>query len=112
MFFRYYEEIRLMPKISEHEMNMILAEESRDHAQDFMMFSALNELYTYVNQNKEMLFDELNRNEFALQENLPEKFQKLLDTIEVMPDTLINNESLDKYNSKSRLMANSNSRFY
>ncbi|KAI1715743.1 plexin cytoplasmic rasGAP domain-containing protein [Ditylenchus destructor] len=94
---RYYDEIRLMPSITDHEMNMLLAEESRDHAQDFLIYSALNELYTYINQNKEMIFEELN--------------QKLLDTMEVVPDTVIvNNGSLDNYNSKSRLMANS--RFY
>lgn len=92
-------------------MSMILAEESREHAKDFLIFSALNELYVYVSQNKEIIFEEFNQNEFALQQKLPEKFQKLLDTMEIVPDTLIiNNGSLDNYNSKSRLM--SNSRFY
>jgi plexin A len=110
---RYYADIQKLPPISDQDMNSLLAEESREHERDFLVFSALNELYVYVNQNKEMIFDELNQNEVALQQHLPEKFQKLLDTMEVMPDALIiSNGSLDGYNSKSRLMANSNSRFY
>lgn len=102
-----------MPPIPEKEMSAYLVEESRAHSREFMVFSALNELYVYVNQNKEMIFEELNQNEFALQQGLPEKFQNMLQTMEVPPDTIImNNGSLDNYNSKSRLMSNSNSRFY
>ena len=41
---------------------MLLVEESRENAQELnTCFSALNELYTYVNQNREMIFDELNQ---------------------------------------------------
>lgn len=63
-------------------MNAMLAEESRDHSHDFLVFSALNELYVYVNQNKEMIFEELSQSEVALQLHLPEKFQKLLGTVD------------------------------
>jgi plexin A len=104
----YYRSIREMPPVREEQMNAMLAEESRAHANDFRVFSGLNELYNYVQQNKEAIADELNSSELCLNQGLPEKFNKLLATMEVMPET---NGSLEyNYNSKSRLM--SNSRFY
>ena len=53
----------------------MLAEESRAHADEFRVFSALSELYTYVQQNKEAVADALSQNDVALAHNLPEKFQ-------------------------------------
>lgn len=102
-----------MPPVREEQMSAMLSEESRLHANDFRVFSALNELYGYVQQNKEAISDELNTNELCLNAGLPEKFNKLLATMEVVPDSM-NNGSLENYNynSKSRLMSNSANRFY
>lgn len=102
-----------MPSIPDDQMNAMLAEESRAHANDFRVYSALNELYVYVHQNKEAIAEELNSNEMSLNQGLPEKFARLLTTMDVVPDPL-NNGSLEgyNYNSKSRLMSNSTNRFY
>lgn len=101
-----------MPPVRDEQMNAMLSEESRLHSDDFRVFSALNELYTYVQQNKEAISEELCSNEVSLNQGLNEKFNKMLATMEVVPDPM-NNGSLDNfnYNSKSRLMSNSN-RFY
>ncbi|KAI6236464.1 hypothetical protein M3Y95_00160400 [Aphelenchoides besseyi] len=109
----YYKSIREMPAVRDEQMSAMLAEESRTHANDFRVFSALNELYVYVQQNKEAIADELGQNDVALNQQLPEKFQKLLDTMEIVPDGAVHNGSgsMENYNSKSRLMSNSN-RFY
>lgn len=95
-------------------MNSFLGQESQAHQRNFLVYSsALNELYVYVNSNRDMIFEELSKNEYALHEQLPERFQAMLATMDVVPDTtLVNNGSLDNYNSKSRLMSGSNSRFY
>jgi plexin A len=108
----YYQSIRQMPPVRDEQMNAMLAEESRLHGNDFRVFSALNELYTYVQQNKEAISEELCSNELSLNQGLNEKFTKMLATMEVVQDPM-NNGSLDNfnYNSKSRLMSNSN-RFY
>jgi tetraacyldisaccharide-1-P 4'-kinase len=112
--FSYYRSIREMPPVRDEQMNAMLNEESRAHTNDFRVFSALNELYSYVQQNKEAISDELNSNELCLNAALPEKFNKLLATMEIVPDSTTNG-SLDNYNynSKSRLMTNSTNRqFY
>ncbi|KAL3114962.1 hypothetical protein niasHT_011398 [Heterodera trifolii] len=117
---RYYATIANMEPISQSDMSMLLADESQEHSQEFMLYSALNELYTYVSQNKEMLFDELAQNEFALQQQLPGALQKLLDTIESPPESLapLNGALLvDAYaDSKARLVQPNaqlgNGRFY
>lgn len=40
-----------MPVISDQDMNAMLAEESRLHANEFNLNSALYELYTWVNSS-------------------------------------------------------------
>lgn len=83
---RFYTQIRDdIEPITDRDMAMLLAEESQEHSNEFMIYSALNELYAYVTQNKELLFEELNQNEFALQQQLPAALQKLLDTMEASP---------------------------
>ncbi|KAF7629263.1 Sema domain-containing protein [Meloidogyne graminicola] len=104
---RFYIQVAETEPISDREMAMLLAEESQEHGQDFMIYSALNELFSYASQNKEMLFEELNQNEFALQQQLPAAFQKLLDTMDVPHDTQLLNGSMlsDTYaDSKTRLV--------
>jgi len=62
-----------------------------------------------------MLFEELSQNEFALQQQLPEALQKLLDTMEVPPDAHLLNGSMllsDTYaDSKTKLVTH-NGNFY
>ncbi|KAI6217562.1 Sema domain-containing protein [Aphelenchoides fujianensis] len=108
----YYKTIREMPPVRDEQMSAMLAEESRTHANDFRVFSALNELFVYVQQNKEAISEELSQNDVAINQQLPEKFVKLLDTMEVVPDGAHSGNSMDGYNSKSRLMSNSTNRFY
>lgn len=101
-----------MPPVREENMNAMLADESRLHGSDFRVFSALNELYNYVHQNKEAIVDELSSNDVSLSQGLAEKFNKMLSTMEVVPDPI--NGSLENYNynSKSRLMSNTTNRYY
>ena len=45
---RYYSDIKSMPAISDQDMNGILAEESRQHRNEFNTNAALYELYQYA----------------------------------------------------------------
>ncbi|VDP12468.1 unnamed protein product [Onchocerca flexuosa] len=70
---RYYAEIREMPPITDQDMNALLAEESRSHSRD-----------RYLEQYKESLREELDMNQFAVNQKLPQKFQDMLNTMECM----------------------------
>jgi len=133
---RFYAEIREMAPIPEEEMRKLLAMESRPYSTEQQLlpntpklFTVLNELYGYVSSQRELLMDELAGNEFALQQRLPEKVQRMFDTMEPNTSTTLgdvvsnagglSNGSLEHgYNSKSRLMGGNgavpgaNSRFY
>jgi len=50
---RYYADIAKLPAISDQDMNAYLAEQSRLHAAEFNMLSALNEIYSYVSKYSE-----------------------------------------------------------
>lgn len=50
---RYYADIAKLPAISDQDMNAYLAEQSRLHAVEFHMLSALNEIYSYVSKYSE-----------------------------------------------------------
>uniref|UniRef100_A0A8C5TZB5 Plexin cytoplasmic RasGAP domain-containing protein n=1 Tax=Malurus cyaneus samueli TaxID=2593467 RepID=A0A8C5TZB5_9PASS len=50
---RYYADIAKLPAISDQDMNAYLAEQSRLHAVEFNMLSALNEIYSYVSKYSE-----------------------------------------------------------
>lgn len=50
---RYYADIAKLPAISDQDMNAYLAEQSRLHATEFNMLSALNEIYSYVSKYSE-----------------------------------------------------------
>lgn len=75
-----------------------------------------------ISHLKELLFEELGQNEFALQQQLPMALQKLLDTMEAPPEAqmMLNGSILmsDAYaESKARLVQpgthlTGNSRFY
>uniref|UniRef100_A0A915PJ57 Sema domain-containing protein n=1 Tax=Setaria digitata TaxID=48799 RepID=A0A915PJ57_9BILA len=91
---RYYAEIRQMPSITDQDMNALLAEESRSHSRDrFHIFSALNELYKYLEQYKESLREELDMNQCAVSQKLPQKFQDMLNTMECVGEHYSNGGS-------------------
>lgn len=71
----YYTEIASLPQISDQEMASILNDESRAHKGIFHVFSALNELYKYLEQYKEQLKEELESSDAAVQQRLHVKFQ-------------------------------------
>jgi plexin A len=49
---QFYAQVGQMEAIPDRDMAILLAEESQEHGHDFMIYSALNELYAYVSQNK------------------------------------------------------------
>lgn len=53
LYGRYYADIAKLPAISDQDMNAYLAEQSRLHAVDFNMLSALSEIYSYVSKYSE-----------------------------------------------------------
>lgn len=102
-----------MPPISEHEMSAYFADESKLHQNQFYIYTALNELYNYVEQYKESIYDELSTNEYANSQGITAKFQQMIDIMSIN-DNLSHhytNGSLDGYNSASKLMFK-DSRFY
>ncbi|VDN56450.1 unnamed protein product [Dracunculus medinensis] len=100
----YYSEIREMPPINEQDMNALLAEESRCHARDrFHIFSALNELYKYLEQYKEQLREELDSNQYAINQKLPQKFQEMLNTMECLSDQCSNGSVGTVINHSNRI---------
>mgnify|MGYP001584965583 CR=1 FL=1 len=56
-------------------MASMLERESRQHKNEFEVFSALNELYKYIEQYKEPLMDALESNEHALASRLNIRLQ-------------------------------------
>uniref|UniRef100_A0AC35U8H4 Sema domain-containing protein n=1 Tax=Rhabditophanes sp. KR3021 TaxID=114890 RepID=A0AC35U8H4_9BILA len=110
---RYYSEIRRMPPISEPEMASYFAEESKLHQNQFYIYTALNELYCYVEQYKEAIFEDLSSNELSNTQGITSKFQQMIEVMSLTDTVSTNyaNGSLDGYNSASRLMSRDN-RFF
>ncbi|CAB3406196.1 unnamed protein product [Caenorhabditis bovis] len=103
----YYTEISRMPPIGDQEMGNILSAESRQHCGEFHVFSALNELYKYLDQYKESIMDALEANEHAQASRLPGRLQDLLALMESDFGRATDYESSTLglgYNSNSRLM--------
>ncbi|VDK55202.1 unnamed protein product [Cylicostephanus goldi] len=71
----YYSDIARLPPISDQDMASLLNEESRVHRGQFHVFSALNELYKYLDQYKEPIMDALEHNEHAQASRLPGRLQ-------------------------------------
>ncbi|RNA23642.1 plexin-A2 isoform X1 [Brachionus plicatilis] len=87
----YYTEIRQMPKISESEMNELLAEESKKHSASFNKNNSLYKLYNdYVKKNRAKLEISLKESQdtqnVSLNQHLNYRLQQviyLMDAIEV-----------------------------
>ncbi|NXX28166.1 PLXA2 protein, partial [Nicator chloris] len=75
---RYYADIAKLPAISDQDMNAYLAEQSRLHAVEFNMLSALNEIYSYVSKYSEELIGALEQDEQARRQRLAYKVEQLI----------------------------------
>lgn len=74
---RYYADIKAMPVISDQDMNAMLAEESRLHANEFNLNSALHELYSYAVKYNEQLILTLDEDEFSCKQRLAYKLEQV-----------------------------------
>ncbi|XP_066998157.2 plexin A3 [Anabrus simplex] len=74
---RYYSDIKMMPAISDQDMNAMLAEESRLHASEFNTNCALHELYTYAVKYNEQLTVTLEEDEFSQKQRLAYKLEQV-----------------------------------
>nr|XP_033773736.1 plexin-A2 isoform X1 [Geotrypetes seraphini]XP_033773738.1 plexin-A2 isoform X1 [Geotrypetes seraphini]XP_033773739.1 plexin-A2 isoform X1 [Geotrypetes seraphini]XP_033773740.1 plexin-A2 isoform X1 [Geotrypetes seraphini] len=75
---RYYADIAKLPAISDQDMNAYLAEQSRMHAVEFNMLSALNEIYSYVSKYSEEIVEALEQDEQACRQRLAYKVEQLI----------------------------------
>ncbi|KAF8785202.1 plexin-A2-like isoform X2 [Argiope bruennichi] len=74
---RYYQDIQLMPAISDQDMNAMLAEESRLHAHEFNTNVALYELYSYAVKYNDQLMQTLEEDEFSRKNKLAWKLEQV-----------------------------------
>ncbi|KAK4872260.1 hypothetical protein RN001_016384 [Aquatica leii] len=74
---RYYSDIKMMPAISDQDMNAMLAEESRLHTTEFNTNCALQELYTYAMKYNEQLMVTLEEDEFSQKQRLAYKLEQV-----------------------------------
>ncbi|KFM60857.1 Plexin-A2, partial [Stegodyphus mimosarum] len=74
---RYYQDIQLMPAISDQDMNAMLAEESRLHAHEFNTNVALYELYRYAVKYNDQLIQTLEEDEFSRKNKLAWKLEQV-----------------------------------
>ncbi|XP_015599492.1 plexin-A2 [Cephus cinctus] len=74
---RYYSDIKIMPAISDQDMNAMLAEESRLHTTEFNTNCALYELYTYAVKYNEQLTVTLEEDEFSQKQRLAYKLEQV-----------------------------------
>ncbi|CAJ0569001.1 unnamed protein product, partial [Mesorhabditis spiculigera] len=101
----YYTDIQRMGPIPDAEMQDILAEESRQHKGQFHVFSALNELYKYLDQYRDGLIEALEHSEAAQAARLPARLQDMLAMMESQHVPDYDGSTLGhQYNSASRLM--------
>lgn len=80
---RYYADIAKLPAISDQDMNAYLAEQSRLHATEFNMLSALNEIYSYVSKYSEELIGALEQDEQARRQRLAYKVEHLISAMSI-----------------------------
>ncbi|XP_048738667.2 plexin A3-like isoform X3 [Ostrea edulis] len=74
---RYYQDIKMMPAISDQDMTALLTDESRQHADDFNTTAALYELYKYIQQYYEDIMVALEEDEFAKKNRLTYKLEQV-----------------------------------
>ncbi|KAL5015009.1 hypothetical protein ScPMuIL_009279 [Solemya velum] len=74
---RYYQDIKMMPAISDQDMTAMLTEESRVHHKDFHSNAALLELYKYVLKFYDDVILALDEDEFARKNKLTYKLEQV-----------------------------------
>ena len=74
---RYYQDITMMPAISDQDMTAMMTEESRIHQDEFNTTAALFELYKYVLKYREELWQALEEDEFAKKNRLQFKLEQV-----------------------------------
>ncbi|GMT23527.1 hypothetical protein PFISCL1PPCAC_14824 [Pristionchus fissidentatus] len=103
----YYTEIAKMKPIDDNEMGKMLNEESKTRRGQLQVFSALHEIYKYVEQHKDALLESLEHCEHAQTYQLPARLQDMMALMESQragSDYDSNTMGLG-YNSASRLMS-------
>ncbi|XP_067128995.1 plexin-A2 isoform X2 [Centruroides vittatus] len=78
---RYYQDIKLMPAISDQDMNSMLTEESRLHAHEFNTNVALYDLYSYAVKYNDQLMMTLEEDEFSRKNKLAWKLEQVHATM-------------------------------
>lgn len=74
---RYYQDIKMMPAISDQDMTVMMTEESRSHQDEFNVNAALFELYKYVKMYNADLVEALDEDEFARKSKLNQKLDQV-----------------------------------
>ncbi|GFS14071.1 plexin-A2-like [Elysia marginata] len=73
----YYQDIKIMPAISDQDMTAMLAEESRAHSNEFNTNAALLELWEYVRKYYDDIVTALEDDEFAKKSRLTHKLDQV-----------------------------------
>ncbi|KAI0232085.1 Plexin-A4 [Lamellibrachia satsuma] len=79
---RYYQDIKLMPAISDQDMNVTLAEETKLHQNEFNLDAALYELYGYASRYNDELMQTLDEDEFARNYQLAHRLDQVHELME------------------------------
>ncbi|XP_035872722.1 plexin-A3 isoform X2 [Phyllostomus discolor] len=75
---RYYRDIAKMASISDQDMDAYLVEQSRLHASDFSVLSALSELYFYVTKYRQEVLTALDRDVSCRKHKLRQKLEQII----------------------------------
>nr|XP_012613632.1 plexin-A3 isoform X3 [Microcebus murinus] len=75
---RYYRDIAKMASISDQDMDAYLVEQSRLHASDFNVLSALSELYFYVTKYRQEILTALDQDVSCRKHKLRQKLEQII----------------------------------
>ncbi|XP_012668650.1 plexin-A3 isoform X3 [Otolemur garnettii] len=75
---RYYRDIAKMALISDQDMDAYLVEQSRLHASEFNVLSALSELYFYVTKYRQEILTALDRDVSCRKHKLRQKLEQII----------------------------------
>ncbi|XP_040143115.1 plexin-A3 isoform X4 [Ictidomys tridecemlineatus] len=78
---RYYRDIAKMASISDQDMDAYLVEQSRLHASDFNVLSALSELYFYVTKYRQEILAALDRDASCRKHKLRQKLEQIISLV-------------------------------
>ncbi|XP_057573340.1 plexin-A3 isoform X3 [Hippopotamus amphibius kiboko] len=78
---RYYRDIAKMASISDQDMDAYLVEQSRLHASDFNVLSALSELYFYVTKYRQEVLTALDLDASCRKQKLRQKLEQIIGLV-------------------------------